>query len=102
MIDLLASEASQYLFMKIEILGICMRQISVNQYVRRVHKNEQNTHAQYKISLLSNFISFASLVYVSFVPRPFCSADAGKGPGINCMLMRLIMNYCVKLHTYSE
>ena len=52
-----ASEASQYLFMKIEIHGICMRQKSVYQYVRRVQKNERNAHAQYKISLLSNFIS---------------------------------------------
>ena len=41
--------------MKIEIRG---------QYVRRVHRNERNAHAKYKISLLSDFISFASLVYV--------------------------------------
>ena len=39
---------------------------SINQYVRRVHKNEWNAHAQYKISLLSNFISFVSLIYMMY------------------------------------
>ena len=60
-----ASEASQYL---------CMRQKSVNQYVRRVHKNEWNVYVQYKISLLSNFISFASLIYMYVYVRTFLNS----------------------------
>ena len=62
------------LIMKIEIRGICMRQKSVNQYVRRVHKNERNANAQYKISLLSKFISFASLVYMYVYVRTFLNS----------------------------
>ena len=42
-------EASQYLFMKFEIGGICILQKSVNQYMRQVYKNERNALSQYKI-----------------------------------------------------
>ena len=43
------------LIMKIEIRGICMGQKSVNQYVRQVHKNERNAHAQYKNFIAKQF-----------------------------------------------
>ena len=60
--------------MKIEIRGICMRQISVNRYVTRVHKNERNALAQYKISLLCNFISFSILIYIYLYIHTFLNS----------------------------
>ena len=53
-----AREASQYFFMKIEICDICMRQKSVNQYVRQVYKNEKECACPIKIFIAKQFHLF--------------------------------------------